>query len=119
MRVFTNKYFPLHSYKNIYNFLKDSITILKYDNKIYIPLIVNKIDYKIINVKNQSRSYIPNSLENYKSKFIYINDNFYDLIDEKDLKLFEIDNKIFKIDKVVKKNDIILIEDTDKFYGTI
>ena len=119
MRVFTNKYFPLNSYKNIYNFLKDSISILKYDNKVYIPLIVNRIDYKIINVKNQSHTYIPNSLENYRSKFIYINNNFYDLIDEKDTKLFKIDNKNIKIDKQIKKNDIILIEDTDKFYGVI
>jgi hypothetical protein len=117
MRVFTNKYFPLHNYNTIYNYLKQSISILKYDNKVYVPLIVNKIDYKIINIKNQSHTYIPNTIKNYKSKFIYINNDFYDLIDERDLKFFKIDNKTFNLDKEIKRGDIILLEDAEKFYG--
>jgi hypothetical protein len=117
MRVFTNRYFPLHNYQNIYSLLKESLTVLKYDNRVYVPLVIKKIDYPIIHLKNQTSSYIPNSLENYRSKFIYIHNDYYDLIDERETKIFKIDNKFLKLDKKITKGDIILLEDTDKHHG--
>jgi hypothetical protein len=117
MRVFTNKYFPLHNYKNIYSYLKQSKSILKFDNKVYIPLIIESINYKKIEIINSN--YIPNSFEYFRSKFIYVGNNFYDLIDEDNIRSYKVFNKIIYLSKDTKKGDILLIKDTDKFNGVI
>ena len=119
MRIFTNTYFPLHNYKHLYKILHQDKSIVKFDNKIYVPLIVSQINNynKNILIKNQFNLYILDSIENYKTKFVYVNDDFYDLIDEKDIKLYKIERHFIKISKNTNKNDILLIEDKNKFHG--
>jgi hypothetical protein len=119
MRVFTNTYFPLHIYKNIYNTLKQPQSILKFENKVYVSLIINQISNKNIIIKNKFNLFILDSIENYKTKFMYVNDDFYDLIDEKDIKLYKIERHYIKIYKNLEKNDILLIEDKNKFQGVV
>jgi hypothetical protein len=119
MRVFTNKYFPLHNYKNIHNLLQQSISILKYDNKVYVPLIINHIDTKKLIINNK---FIPESIINYETKFIYINNNYYDLIDKPNIRLYKINTScsdIIKICKNASNGDILLEEDKQKFVGVI
>jgi hypothetical protein len=119
MRVFTNKYFPLHNYKHIHNLLKQSISILKHDNKIYVPLIINHIDSKKLIINNE---FIPESIQNYITKFIYINNDYYDLIDEPNIRLYKVnksEDNIIKICKHASKGDIILVEDKYRFHGVI
>jgi hypothetical protein len=119
MRVFTNKYFPLHIYQNIHNLLQQSISILKYDNKVYVPLIINHIHTNKLIINNK---FIPESIKNYETKFIYINNDYYDLIDEPNIRLFKInksDEDIIKICKNVSIGDILLVEDKYKFQGVI
>jgi hypothetical protein len=117
MRVFTNTYFPLHKYNYIYNTLKQPQSIFKFEEKVYVPLIINQINKKNIIVKNKFNLFILDSIEDYKTKFIYINDDFYDLIDDQDIRLYNIEQNIIKISKNTKKNDILLIEDKNKFIG--
>jgi hypothetical protein len=121
MRVFTNTYFPLHKYKYIYNTLKQPQSILKFEEKIYVPLIIYEINNynKNISVKNKFNIFILDSVDNYKSKFIYINDDFYDLINDSDIRLYKIHNNFIKISKDIRKYDVLLIEDKHKFTGVI
>jgi hypothetical protein len=119
MRVFTNKYFPLHNYKNIHNLLQQSISILKHDNKVYIPLIINHIDSKKLIINNE---FIPESIQNYETKFIYISNNYYDLIDEPNIRLYEVNKSTANVIKICKSatiGDILLVEDKYTFQGVI
>jgi len=122
MRVFTNKYFNNTVYSVIQKNLQNSNSIMKIDNKIYIPALINDINIKnnklYINTTNSN--IIPSRVDEYVAKFYYFKDQTFDLIDADDqMKLYiNIDknyNKKIIVSKNIIKGDIILIEDTDKF----
>jgi len=123
MKVYTNKYLTYNTFGLIYSYLKQSESIMKIENKIYIPLIINNIyNYKNkINIKINPTLYIPNSINNYLTKFVYFDPKSYDLVREDELikikLVFENNKKNILLPNNIEVGDIILVEDTDKFNG--
>ena len=124
MKVYTNKYFTYNTFGIINSYLKQSHSIMKIENKIYVPLIINKIynHNNKINIIINNTMYIPNSINNYSTKFIYFNEKSYDLVMKNELikikLLFENSKKNILLPNNISVNDVILVEDTDKFNGT-
>lgn len=126
MKIFTNKYFTQQNFSIIYKNLIQSPQIMQINNTVYIPILINDINIKnnklYANIYNSS--ILPNRVDEYIAKFYYLSDKEYDLIDTKDhIKLnIKIDTNYKKriiVSNEVKKGDIILIEDNDKFGGVI
>lgn len=126
MKIFTNKYFTLQNFEAIYKNLKQSSQIMKVNNTVYIPILINNINIKNnkFYANTQNTLFLPNRVDEYIAKFYYLNDKEFDLIDVKDyLKInIKIDTNYPKqliVSKNIKNGDIILIEDNDKFSGVI
>jgi hypothetical protein len=126
MKIFTNKYFTQQNFSVIYKNLLQSPQIMKINNTVYIPILINDI-----NIKNNkfyadtyNSSFLPNRIDEYIAKFYYLSDKEYDLIDTKDhLKLnIKIDTNYKKkiiVSNEIKIGDIVLVEDNNKFGGVI
>ena len=126
MKIFTNKYFSQQNFVAIYKNLKQSSQIMKINNTVYIPILINDINLKnnkfYANIQNSS--FLPNRVDEYVAKFYYLNDKEFDLIDTKDhlsinIKIDTNYPKQIIVSKNIKKGDIILVEDNDKFGGVI
>lgn len=124
MKVYTNKYFTYNTFGIINSYLKQSQSIMKIENKIYVPLIINKIynHNNKINIIINTTMYIPNSINNYLTKFVYFDEKSYDLVMKDELikikLVFENSKKNILLPNNISVNDVILVEDTDKFNGT-
>lgn len=120
MRIYTNKYLTYNTFGKVLNNLNKCESIMIVEKKIYVPLIVKNICPENI-IKINHAPYVPNSITNYISKFEYYNLKEYDLVDEYKLKDYKLkfENNLFNIllPKNLKKNEIILVEDNDKFNG--
>jgi hypothetical protein len=120
MRIYTNKYLTYNTFGKVFNNLNKCESIMIVEKKIYVPLIVKNICPENI-IKINHAPYVPNSITNYISKFEYYNLKEYDLVDEYKLKDYKLkfENNLFNIllPKNLKKNEIILVEDNDKFNG--
>lgn len=120
MRIYTNKYLTYNTIGKVLKNLNKCESIMIVEKKIYIPLIVKNINSQNI-IKINHAPYVPNSITNYISKFEYYNLKEYDLVDEYKLKDYKLkfENNLFNIllPKDLKKNEIILVEDNDKFNG--
>ena len=122
MRVYINKYLTYNTFNKVFKNLNQCESIMLIEKKIYIPLIVKNIsDHNIIKINNTP--YVPESINNYVSKFEYYNAKEYDLVDEYKLKNYKLkfENNLFNVflPKDLKNNEILLVEDTDKFHGII
>jgi hypothetical protein len=97
---------------------------MKIEKKIFVPLTINKISNynNKINIDINSTMYIPNSINNYLTKFVYFDPKFYDLVMIDDLikvkLLYENSKKNISLPNNISVGDIILVEDNDKFNGT-
>jgi hypothetical protein len=120
MRIYTNKYLTYNTFEKVLKNLNKCESIMIVEKKIYVPLIVKNICPENI-IKINHAPYVPNSITNYISKFEYYNLKEYDLVDEYKLKDYKLkfENNLFNIllPKDLKKNEIILVEDNDKFNG--
>jgi len=124
MKVYTNKYFPYNTFALIHSYLKQSQSIMKIEKRIFVPLTISKISNynNKINISINSTMYIPNSINNYLTKFVYFDPKFYDLVMIDDLikvkLLYENSKKNISLPNNISVGDIILVEDNDKFNGT-
>lgn len=120
MRIYTNKYLTYNTFGKVLNNLNKCESIMLVEKKIYIPLIVKNISAQNI-IKINQTPYVPRSITGYISKFEYYNLKEYDLVDEYKLKDYKLkyENNFLNIllPKDLKKNEIILVEDNDKFNG--
>jgi hypothetical protein len=120
MRIYTNKYLTYNTFGKVLKNLNKCESIMIVEKKVYVPLIVKNICPENI-IKINHAPYVPNSITNYISKFEYYNLKEYDLVDEYKLKDYKLkfENNLFNIllPKDLKKNEIILVEDNDKFNG--
>lgn len=115
--VYTNKYFSKKTFYNIHNFIKQSPDVMIVNKKILVPIIINDIYDNNINIKYTS--YIPSSIEDFETKYIYNKNNFVYAIDNIHRKLKIHENCCVNVilpDKI-KKGDIILLEDNIKYFG--
>jgi hypothetical protein len=122
MRIYTNKYLTYNTFEKVLKNLNLCESIMIVEKKIYIPLIVKNIYPENI-IKINHAPYVPRSINNYTSKFEYYNVKEYDLVDHYKLKNYKLkfENNLFNVSLPtdLKKNEIILVEDNDKFSGVI
>ena len=124
MKVYTNKYFTYNTFTLIHSYLKQSQSIMKIEKKIFVPLTINKISNynNKINIDINPTMYVPYSINNYLTKFVYFDPKFYDLVMIDDLikvkLLYENSKKNISLPNNISVGDIILVEDNDKFNGT-
>jgi hypothetical protein len=122
MRIYTNKYLAYNTFGKVLNNLNKCESLMIVEKKIYVPLIVKNIYPENI-IKIHHAPYVPKSITNYTAKFEYYSLKEYDLVDDYKLKDYTLkfENNLFNVllPKNLKKNEIILVEDNDKFSGVI
>jgi hypothetical protein len=104
---------------------------MKVENNIYIPITINSITSynNQINADVYYSSLLPLHINDYKTKFLYRSNKYFDLLhDDKFhiLNIRNINNRYLNIEKnikitvstEVKKGDIVLVEDKN-FSGVI
>jgi hypothetical protein len=131
MRIFTNKYISYQLYSVIKNNIKESPDIMKVENKIYIPITINNIissnNHMVADVYYSSL--LPLHINEYKTKFLYKNNKYFDLLHDDNfhsLNIQNTNNRYLNYEKniritvstEIKNGDIILIEDKN-FSGVI
>jgi len=131
MRIFTNKYISYQLYNVIKKNIIESPDIMKVENKIYIPITINNI--KSINNSIVAHVYyssaLPLHINEYKTKFLYKNDKYFDLLHDDKFQILNIENDHNKyvnseknikisVSTEIKNGDIVLVEDKN-FSGVI
>jgi len=136
MRIFTNKYISYQLYNLIKKNIQECPDIMKVENNVYIPITVNNIMSNSITSNNNYiranvyySSLLPLNINDYKTKFLYRSNKYFDLLHDDNFYILNIqntNNRYLDVEKniritvstEVKNGDVILVEDKN-FSGVI